>query len=705
MKLLFCFIFNLFIFATAIGQQKCGTMDLLNYTHQNDAAKNETLQNLKDFVKKNHQQKVSEGEVYTISCVVHVIWLSQNQNISDKIIHDGIAVLNEDFRKLNNLENVRNEFIDLVADAEIEFCLANVDPEGNPTTGINRVKTTVTNLGEGYGEDKIKFTDKGGADAWPTDQYLNIWVGNISNDGLLGYAQFPNRGSKETDGIVLDNTSFGRAAGNDSIDDDGTGSHEVGHWLGLFHIWGDDDGCEEYEPPECICEGSDDIPDTNNAGGSARGCRVDAFSCGSPDMIQNFMDYSSCSSFFTPGQVNVMRSHLGPGGFRSGLPSSNKCADLLANDVAIININFPNTNQVLCTRNFRPIIRIANNGADTLKSVVFKTKIEGGAETEHTWEGALNFADYVNFELDEISSTRGDKNIEISVVSVNGVADENADNHFINTDFVIEPQSSDNLPLSENFESDWPNNNWVSKNENNDIEFFKTDEVAHFGENCLVLENFNNGNAGTTDEIISKNLNIASFTNPKLRFFYAHANTDLESNDELIVLLTPDCGVNYDTLFQAKGENLATSSIQSDYFTPVASQWDRVVIDLTAYENSTLANFNFKFISGLGNNFYIDDINIFGKDAIVDVLEFANEDISVFPNPFINDLIINLPANGISSISNQITIFDAAGKIVYSKINTNNNGSIKIGNTFSKGIYYLHLISNEKHFVEKIIKL
>lgn len=138
MKLLFCFIFNLFIFATAIGQQKCGTMDLLNYTHQNDAAKNETLQNLKDFVKKNHQQKVSEGEVYTISCVVHVIWLSQNQNISDKIIHDGIAVLNEDFRKLNNLENVRNEFIDLVADAEIEFCLANVDPEGNPTTGIKQ---------------------------------------------------------------------------------------------------------------------------------------------------------------------------------------------------------------------------------------------------------------------------------------------------------------------------------------------------------------------------------------------------------------------------------------------------------------------------------------------------------------------------------------------------------------------------------------
>jgi len=432
MKLLLCFLFNLFIFVAAFGQQKCGTMEMLNYSHQNDAAKKETLQKLKDFVQNNNQRVVNAGEVYTIPCVVHVVWNSPSQNILDKTINDGIAVLNEDFRKLNNIDNINSEFKDFIADSEIEFCLANVDPNGNPTTGINRVKTTITDLGEDYFEDKIKFTEKGGFDAWPTDEYLNIWIGNISNDGLLGYAQFPGRGDKSTDGIVLDNTSFGRASSSSTIDDDGTASHEVGHWLGLFHIWGDDDGCEEFEPPECICEGSDGIEDTNNAGGSARGCRRDAFSCGSSDMIQNFMDYSSCSAFFTPNQANVMRSQLESGGFRNGLIKSGKCADLLPNDVAITKINFPAFDEIICTKNFKPAITIANNGTDTLKKVIFKTKFKNGTENEYTWEGVLNFAEYVNIELGEIRSTAGTKNIEISVVAVNDEPDENSANHILN---------------------------------------------------------------------------------------------------------------------------------------------------------------------------------------------------------------------------------------------------------------------------------
>jgi len=166
-------------------------------------------------------------------------------------------------------------------------------------------------------------------------------------------------------------------------------------------------------------------------------------------------------------------------------------------------------------------------------------------------------------------------------------------------------------------------------------------------------------------------------------------------------LLTPDCGVHYDTLFHAKGKELPTSSTETDYFRPVASNWDRVVIDLSAYENLTFASFNFSFVSGLGNNFYIDDISIFGKDAIVNVIDFENDDISVYPNPFKNDFTINLPTN---EISNQITIFDASGKVVYVN-NVINNNKINVSDIYSKGIYYLYITSNKKHAIKKIIKL
>jgi len=702
MKLLFCITFNIIIFVAAFGQQKCGTMEAFNYTYQNEASKKENLQALKETIKNNSKNEVSPGEIFTIPCVVHVVWRYASENISDKDIYDGLAVLNEDFRKLNDIESIKDEFQDFVADSEIEFCLANIDPNGNPTTGINRVKTSTSNFAEDYGDNKIKFTEEGGADAWPTDQYLNIWVGNISNDGLLGYAQFPNRGRRDTDGIVLDDLSFGRAIGNEFIDDDGTGAHEVGHWLGLFHIWGDDGDCTDSQPAECLCEGSDGIDDTNNSAGSARGCRRDTYTCDSPDMIQNFMDYSSCSAFFTPQQVNVMRSNLVPNGFREGLNTSGKCADLLVNDVAITKINFPAFDEVVCTNNFKPAITIANNGTDTLRKVIFKTKIKNGVEDEYVWEGALSFAEYADIELSDIFSSEGSKNIEISVVSVNDVLDENNTNHILNNDFVLQLQSAKDLPLNEDFESDWPNNNWTVNNFDSDKTFFKTDEVTHFGENCLIIENINTESTGR-DEIISSNLNLTSYTNPKFRFFYAHANKNEESNDELIVLFTPDCGVNFDTLLYVKGNDLETTSTKTEYFRPVASEWDRVVIDLAAYQDVSFANFHIKFVSGLGNNFYLDDISIFGAQPIVDIITFEKEGLTVYPNPFENFIYINAP--NFDNAINQINIFNALGKVVYAQNNIPVNKKLKINSIQGKGIYYLHFFSNKKHFIQKIIKL
>ena len=123
----------------------------------------------------------------------------------------------------------------VASDCEIEFCLAQKDPNGNSTTGITRTQTSETSFST---NDDVKYTNSGGKDAWNTLEYLNIWVCDLSG-GLLGYAQFPG-GNVNEDGVVCDYAYFGNiGTATPPYDKGRTATHEVGHWLNLRHIWGD----------------------------------------------------------------------------------------------------------------------------------------------------------------------------------------------------------------------------------------------------------------------------------------------------------------------------------------------------------------------------------------------------------------------------------------------------------------------------------
>jgi len=706
-KLTALLLCNLAINLSVIAQEKCGSMDLL-HSYLSEQNNTSIKQFKKQFAEGSKKTKAAKNkEIITISCVVHVVYRTVSENISDETIYDAIAVLNEDFRALNNLSNIHEEFQDDAADAEIEFCLANVDPYGNPTKGINRVKTEVSDFGDNYFEDKIKFTEKGGADAWPNSRYLNIWIGNISRDGLLGYAQFPNGGQIATDGIVIDDRSFGRASNSANISDDGTTSHEIGHWLGLFHIWGDDCETDDNGVETCRCNGSDNIPDTNNSQGPASGCQKQARSCGSADMIQNFMDYSNCSEFFTQGQVDEMRSYLEPGGFRRGIATANKCADLIENDIAIIDLEFPSKNEVVCTQNFSPQIQFANNGSDTLKQATFKILINDNKEFTYDWSGELLFADYETIELTEIEGNIGTQKISISVINVNGTDDTNTDNNLIEHNFQIKILEAAPLPFRDGFEIDTLNASmWTAISGEDDISFEVTKASAHFGEQCIKIDNFSVNEAGQADEIVSQNLNIASFTEPKLTFYYAAANKRTEpAFDELQVLFTNDCGVHFDTLFQAIGDDLATAAKTDDLFQPIGSQWKKVTIDLADYKDETFANIHFRFISGLGNNFYLDDISITGKDPTTSILNISQSDnLYISPNPFKDQVQVNLPDEYLGKKIN-LTIYDAIGKQVKYVSSVNTNSILQLAN-IKPGIYYLNLqIDDKLSIIQKMIKL
>lgn len=244
--------------------------------------------------------------VRRIPVVVHVVYRTGQENISDAQIRSQIKVLNADFRAKNaDLTRIPAPFRPLAADARIEFLMATEDPKGNPTKGITRTKTNVEWFGtEG---DPVKFAATGGKDVWDRDRYLNIWVCTLRG-GLLGYAQFPG-GPADTDGVVVRNTAFGTVGTATAPFNKGrTGVHEVAHYLNLNHIWGN-----SIVP---TCSDSDGIADTPNQFGPNQGKpSFPHISCDNGpngDMFMNYMDYVDDDSMlmFTHGQVARMQAAL-----------------------------------------------------------------------------------------------------------------------------------------------------------------------------------------------------------------------------------------------------------------------------------------------------------------------------------------------------------------------------------------------------------
>ena len=252
------------------------------------------------------RREIARAGITRIPVVVHIVYneSAPEENVSDDQVRSQIDVLNLDFRKQNSdIDSIPAAFKLFAADARIEFFLASIDPSGAQTTGITRTKTLLTGFDD---DNSVKSTLEGGIDPWPTERYLNIWVCKLKR-GLLGYAQFPG-GPAATDGVVITYTAFGTIGSAKAPFNLGrTTTHEVGHWLNLRHIWGDDG---------TGCSGTDFVDDTPNQAGSNTGTpSFPSPSCSNGpngDMYMNYMDYSDDASMFmfTAGQVLRMQATL-----------------------------------------------------------------------------------------------------------------------------------------------------------------------------------------------------------------------------------------------------------------------------------------------------------------------------------------------------------------------------------------------------------
>lgn len=332
---------------------RCGFDEMIHLKNQANSNYKPAIDAAFNYAKLNANNasfKTNEDEVLRIPVVVHIVYKTSQQNLPDSLVFNQIDILNRDFnRKSADTVNERNIFTGIPKIANIEFYLACIDPNGDPTTGITRTQTNedafaLDLFGGGTGGiDNVKFDSTGGSSAWDVNKYLNIWVCNTVDansffGAVLGLA-YPPQGApnwppdafpadERIQGVVIHYEVFGFpnpfAVGDYAIADQGrTVIHEVGHYLGLRHIWGDGQAAIFGGVD---CNATDGIDDTPRAGNNSQvdGCDPSKNTCNDvandlPDMWENFMDYASetCQTIFTAGQVDIMRSSLL--NFRSGL--------------------------------------------------------------------------------------------------------------------------------------------------------------------------------------------------------------------------------------------------------------------------------------------------------------------------------------------------------------------------------------------------
>lgn len=434
-KILFVIVVLFTNAAIAQQFQKCVTTDVIremNHAHPGYADRvKAAFDNAKLVSKNNSASRGVSDTVYRITTVFHVVYTKPEENLDDSIILAQLQTLNEDFRRLNpDTANTRSIFQPFASDAGIEFVLADTDPDGNPTNGINRVAgTPAPSFFGGFNfNDEVKYASSGGVNAWDSERYLNIWVCNLLGGiGILGYAYPPaaplaNWGVNNTNadsskqGVVLHYSAAGpKNPAPIAAEADGgrSATHEVGHYLGLRHIWGDDQGNNPFtSTPRCSgdvggdSDGIDDTPDATVA--SQQTCNVNANTCPDPnlvqdypDQIENYMDYSddACLNMFTKGQVDFMRTVI----------------ELYRPGIAIKVVNTPSGVKKLSITTMQ--LRVFPNPANDVLNVITSDVKEDATLQVFNAQGTLVYAQKVNGTSAKINLGSFSSGIYLAVIN------------------------------------------------------------------------------------------------------------------------------------------------------------------------------------------------------------------------------------------------------------------------------------------------
>lgn len=572
--------------------------------------------------------------VVTIPVVVHIIHngdaYGTGENITDEQVLSQITVLNQDYRRQSGTPGYNTNSVG--ADVEIEFCMAQQDPDGNSTDGINRV-----NLGtESWGESAVEGTLKPSTQ-WDPSRYFNIWVCRFGGDlnGVLGYAQFPDSsglggldstgGSDATDGVIIGYQYFGSSAiypggTYDSPYDRGrTASHEIGHCLGLRHIWGDNSSCTV----NATDSNKDYCPDTPAASAANYGCTTGTNSCTAAtgnDMIENYMDYTddTCMNIFTQNQKTRILAVLQNSPRRSTLSTSNACSPAQTYDIdGSLKIDSLNN---ACETTFTPVLKLENKGLNNLTAATISYNFDGGTNQSYNWSGSLTTNQSINISLPAVTLSSGGHTINASITSINGTTDQNTFNDSKSQAFTI-----------------------ISSYNTTQI-VFNLQRDLYGSETTWSIQN----QAGTT---------IAS-------------GGPYSDSSSLPALFTQNITVTNGQCY--------TFTINDDYGDGICCDYGTGYYNLKTTDNTEITS-GAEFTSSESKNFAIN--------TSLGINDTKVNQISIYPNPVKNSLTI--VAGSESALPEKYTIYTTLGQIITSKrIDSDNDLTIQT-ETYSKGLYII----------------
>lgn len=437
--------FSFTFYSGLYAQKRCATVEYQNLNRtsgkvlETDEQFEKALAEKIRARKKNQLNNLTNGVPYRIPVVVHVIHNGEaegvGRNIPDAQIISQIDVLNKDFNRLNtDAGNTPAEFAAVAGSLNIEFVLAKQDPDGQPTDGIMRVDGNRDQWSIGL-ESEFKALSY-----WPAEDYLNVWI--IKFTGFLGYAQFPvssglpgledEDNNRLTDGIILDYRVFGTVdAGPFNLDDQynrgRSTTHEVGHFLGLRHIWGDTNGCGADDFTNDTPIQDEETYDTPTHP------TLDA--CSPAIMFQNYMDYTDDVSMnlFTDEQVARMETVLENSPRRNSLSGSPGLDEPIPGDIDVELVEIENPVQIICDQEPELRFTVANLTGEAVTSLILKLMINSiSIEAEVTFTGEP-FTMLAEITVPAINLEVGDNTIGVKIFRVNGMTDPNPANNELET--------------------------------------------------------------------------------------------------------------------------------------------------------------------------------------------------------------------------------------------------------------------------------
>ncbi|MEO8085352.1 MAG: T9SS type A sorting domain-containing protein [Bacteroidota bacterium] len=668
----------------------CGTMEHLAWMKQKDPSLEKRMQDIEVQMEKWAQESANRRPALlpdVIPVVVHVLYANTVQNVSDQAIMNTIQALNEDYgRTAPDTGLTPAVWKPIAASTNIQFCLAQRDPNGAVTNGIERRQTS---SGPFDVNDVCKFYGSGGLDAWDVTKYFNLWICDLV-PGLGGYGEFPTGNFSNTFGNVTDYTLIGLTGW--------VATHECGHCFNLRHIWGDDGGS---------CSGSDNVSDTpNQADATSSPCptfpATDNCQPNSPGfMFMNYMDYGSeaCKNIFTQGQATRAHNALYNLAMSSLLTSDGCQAVFSVNDAGVNAVSIPAP--IICDSIFDPAIDLKNFGTGTLSSATINYTIDGSAATTYSWSGSLSSLASTTVTLPTVTLNRGVHTMKVFPTMPNGVNDPNPYNDTTTYIFniVITGQAA---PIVQGFQNQYfPVSGWSIGNYDGGLTWTRVS--AHKGTPFgIEMENYNYSSVGAVDDLIVPNVNLVSAGNiPLLSFWVAYAMRTSGISDTLEVVASTDCGANWTSIYKKWQDSLSTVAVTSTPFVPTtAADWRQEIIDLTPFTFSDNVILKFRNINNNQNNLYIDDVNLSFLTGIAETLD--GNVVSIYPNPSSGNITIN--SSRLTSSNLKITLCDAVGRQVLAGNYPLPLLEINLDlASFSNGIYLIHLENGNESFTQKLV--